>query len=998
MHPVTNMVENNVTTGGVLFLDIDHFAHIDEVVEHFFDYTYLLSDLMSIVYSHSGNGLHVYFVTDNLTPAEYAKSVAEHFAAFYLVTKKLLGDEVAAQMPINSNGEKVCDKSCMEFTQREFLSHSKTVCWNEWATKTNYEGEALKAIKEVLNDDRWIELRKKINKTRYSANTTNTEYTSATHKYKVLEIKEPVNPPYIEHGSRRLLFFALRTIYGVGDELWKQWNRCAELIPEQGHSTKEYLEYPTDKGQSWYKEKEFGRLSGDQFELLQTYGYTVVDVADIEVPDGYNNYTTLTGDLSGYTVVDVSLKQNEYMSDYLDTFISNATTYNYIASPTNTGKTEFVKNLQNKGYIADLCHPMTSTRDGKGGMNIITTDDVNENTLVEYQNVSMTFIYDTLGRIMDVCQTTTAKKRDYLFIDESHMFITEYSYRDRAISKLLGDLSQWYEHIFFMSGTTWEEYVFMDKPTIFNVTKVQPVRTSLSWYNYTTKKTKDGLQSYDQHLREHLLNNYHKGIKSIIYTNRNTSKMSKICDKLKQYGIRIGKYNSKTKHSKSVKGVNELNTMKDYDVFIATKYMSVGVEIKDEGYFDYIFTDNDINAQTIQQVKERTRNGYIHITIYRDTNYEPEAMPTQEEFSQSAELLNSPVQSVRNMFRIAWKLECDIVKYKKVLYTYDQTTDLYSFNDKAYNIYTQEYILSDKANKKDYILNYFSNRGIKYTEHDIQVSKYTVSRKVDNQLDSDYIMEHYTELCNYIDGLGEFASKNDYIREYDSTSKIQPKFEGGFYYFNNTNFVINVINILMQFPDKAERLLQHFKENNTPINMKELNDYKMLSELLSHNDTIRPVIKHTINTMKKHTDLSLTDKKQILSIIDEELQYVQRSKKIDMSDIENKDIVAIMTKLLQVIIRTTIKQCIIYPDLLKSNYEVVLTYITIDDVFADLLEDKRSNADKSVAITIDDTPYGSIKDACEELGWNYESFKTTRTRNKHKKQFTYKGHKVVVSD
>ena len=180
--------------------------------------------------------------------------------------------------------------------------------------------------------------------------------------------------------------------------------------------------------------------------------------------------------------------------------------------------------------------------------------------------------------------------------------------------------------------------------------------------------------------------------------------------------------------------------------------------------------------------------------------------------------------------------------------------------------------------------------------------------------------------------------------------------------------------------------------------MKELNDYKMLSELLSHNDTIRPVIKHTINTMKKHTDLSLTDKKQILSIIDEELQYVQRSKKIDMSDIENKDIVAIMTKLLQVIIRTTIKQCIIYPDLLKSNYEVVLTYITIDDVFADLLEDKRSNADKSVAITIDDTPYGSIKDACEELGWNYESFKTTRTRNKHKKQFTYKGHKVVVSD
>ena len=1001
----SNMVENNVTTGGVLFLDIDHFDYIDGVVEHFEDYVQLLPDLMSVVYSYSGNGLHVYFITDNLTPAEYAKSVVHRFAAFYLATKKILGDKAAAQMPINSDGKKVCDPSCAAFTQREFLSHSKAVRWNEWATITNYEGEALKAIKEVLKDDRWRELQGKINKTRYFTNiqksenpSAKTEYQSKEHKYKVLEIKEPVNPPYIDHGGRRQLFFALRTIYGVGDELWKQWERCAKLIPEEHHSTREFLKYPTDDGQGWYKEKELGFLYPDQFEVLRIYGYTVVDVADLDVPDGYNNYTTLTGDLSGYTVVDVSLKENEYMSDYLDTFISNATTYNYIASPTNTGKTEFVKNLQDKGYIADLCHPMTSTRDGKGGKNIITTKDVNENTLVEYQNTSMTFIYDTLGRIMDVCSTTTAKKRDYLFIDESHMFITEYSYRDRAISKLLGDLSQWYEHIFFMSGTTWEEYKFMKNPTIFNVTKVQPVRTALVWYNYTPEKTKEeGLKSYDQHLRQHLLNNHRKGIKSIIYTNRNTTKMAKICDKLKQYGVRIGEYNSKTKHSKSVNSVNELNTMKDYDVFIATKYMSVGVEINDKGYFDYIFTDNDINAQTIQQVKERTRKGGICITIYRDTQYEPDEMMTREDCLAFVEHLNSPVQQTRNFLRIAWKIDCGIAKYKKVLYTYDQTTDLYSFNDKAYEIYAQQYRLSREGNQKDYIFDYFSNRGINCKEHDIQVSKYTVSRKVDNQLDSDYIMEHYTELCSYVDGLGEFASMNDYIREYDTTTKMQPKFEGGFYYFNNTNFVINVINVLALFPDKAERLLQHFKENNTQINMKELNDYKMLSELLSHNDTIRPVIKHTINTMKKHTDLSLTDKKQILSIIDEELQYVQRSKKLKFDDM-SEDLVSAINKLLQVIIRTTIKQCIIYPELLQSKIEVVLTYITIDDVFADLLEDKRDNTDKGVAITVDGTDYSSIKEACEELGWNYESFKTTRTRNKHKKQFTYKGHTVVVND
>ena len=986
-----NMVENNVTTGGVLFLDIDHFDYMDGVVEHFEDYVQLLPDLMSVVYSWSGNGLHVYFITDNLTPDEYAKSVVHHFVAFYIATKKILGDEAAAQMPkriINDKVEKVCDPSCTAFTQREFLAYSPVVRWNEWATKVVYDSKTVKGIDEVLKDDSWSELSGKQNPIDY----TKIDYTPADCEYEVRGISDDITAPYIDHHERWTLFRSLVHLFGDTDELWKQWERCAKLIPERnGHNAKYYIEVP--RKENWLRGD--GPLS---IKMLRNFGYDVVRVNKYVVAGGYENATTLTGDLTGYKVIDVALGdgENEYMSKYTSIFLDNATTYNYIASPTNTGKTNFVKNLQNEGYIADLCYPMTSTRDGKGGKNIITTADVKENTLVEYQNTSLTFIDDTLCRIMEVCPPPE-KKRDYLFIDESHTIITDASYRSATMTKMIGDLSQWYEHIFYMSGTTWEEYKFIDHPTIFNVTKVQPVRTSLTWYNYTPKSTKEGLYSYDQHLKQHILQNYNKGIKTIVFANYSKAKVSKICDKLIKQNIRTGIYSRATKQSNTVKKVNEENIMSD-SIIIATNYMSVGVEIKEGLDYDYVFTDSGITAQQIQQVKERSRTGNIHISIYHNTEYEPEDFPLKEECEKQLTHLNSNDTDIRNIARSLLHLDNSPKKeMQSRFFTYDQTTDLYSFNEMSYDLNAHEHSMSDKANKKDYIFDYFTKRGVKCDEHNIQVSKYTVSRKVDNQLDSDYIMEHYNELCNYVDSLGEFASMNDFIREYDTTTKMQPKFEGGFYYFNNTNFVINVINVLMQFPDKAERLLQHFKENNTQINMKELNDYKMLSELLSHNDTIRPVIKHTINTMKKHTDLSLTDKKQILSIIDEELQYVQRSKKLKFDDM-SEDLVSAINKLLQVIIRTTIKQCIIYPDMLQSNYEVVLTYITIDDVFADLLEDKRDNTDKGVAIIIDDTPYDSIKDACEELGWNYETFRKIRSRHKNKKQFTYKGHTVVMND
>ena len=301
MHKKDDMIENNVTTGGVLFLDIDHFDYLKEVLDHFKDYIPYMPDIMCGVYSWSGKGIHLYFVTDNLTPTEYAKSVAEHFAMFYLVTKKLLGDEAAAQMPINSNDDSVCDKSCLEFTQREYLAYTPVICWNEWATKTVYTGAVLDEINKVLEQDEWFEIRNKLIPVDYSK----IEYTPDDCEYEIRGISDNITAPYIIHSKRWVLFRSLVHLFGNSDELWKHWERCARLIPERnGHNAKYYIEVP--RKENWLRGD--GPLS---IKMLRNFGYDVVRVNKYVAAGGYENATTLTGDLTGYKIIDVALGDGE---------------------------------------------------------------------------------------------------------------------------------------------------------------------------------------------------------------------------------------------------------------------------------------------------------------------------------------------------------------------------------------------------------------------------------------------------------------------------------------------------------------------------------------------------------------------------------------------------------------------------------------------------------------------------------------------------------------
>ena len=92
------------------------------------------------------------------------------------------------------------------------------------------------------------------------------------YKTKLLKVNNVENVPYIEHLVRRNLFKSLSTIFH-GDELKKEWTRCAKLIPEyHGHTTEYYINIP-------YKLDWNDSLSNNEYcdkDLLKLFGYEII--------------------------------------------------------------------------------------------------------------------------------------------------------------------------------------------------------------------------------------------------------------------------------------------------------------------------------------------------------------------------------------------------------------------------------------------------------------------------------------------------------------------------------------------------------------------------------------------------------------------------------------------------------------------------------------------------------------------------------------------------
>lgn len=90
-------------------------------------------------------------------------------------------------------------------------------------------------------------------------------------EYELKMYEKPYSVGYISHTDRWQLFCSLSRLFS-GDKLREEWEKCAELIPEEnGHSKNYYKNVP-------YKLDWNRKLTGEEYcniELLKQFGYVV---------------------------------------------------------------------------------------------------------------------------------------------------------------------------------------------------------------------------------------------------------------------------------------------------------------------------------------------------------------------------------------------------------------------------------------------------------------------------------------------------------------------------------------------------------------------------------------------------------------------------------------------------------------------------------------------------------------------------------------------------
>jgi len=262
--PVEEMKENGVCSNGLVFVDIDCGTKVrDVIMDKIEDINQFLGGAI-LTAAKTKKGLHVIFLSNPLTYNEYRMMVFVCISMLSHVVMKVCGIDLRA-IP------GALDACTYSIKQRLFLRYSPTIYWNDRPSISGrVDNKTLGALKAE-----YPELWKRVDNTPNSLNLpTEVRICNYANLYAINRVEKH---EYIEHHMRWRLFDSLCCIFvkELADttELFKQWNRCCELIDPVNHSTEWFKNEPlknkwydmwTEKQCQWYDE-----------DLLEEFGYIV---------------------------------------------------------------------------------------------------------------------------------------------------------------------------------------------------------------------------------------------------------------------------------------------------------------------------------------------------------------------------------------------------------------------------------------------------------------------------------------------------------------------------------------------------------------------------------------------------------------------------------------------------------------------------------------------------------------------------------------------------
>lgn len=326
----------------------------------------------------------------------------------------------------------------------------------------------------------------------------------------------------------------------------------------------------------------------------------------------------------------LKLNSNEYlgMFDYKITEEFKSGKANLIISPPGTGKTEFVKKIAEHDSVL-LVLPYISVIDAK----VIKDNDLGDNFDVYYGDASTADLkkgrsavmtVDKLGRL-DVDDILYMYK--YIIIDESHLLFTS-SFRLEAMANALknikkiteaGKFDDFAAKMVLMTGTPTGEEVYFNYYDMLNVMKITKDESRTKSIEFVLCNDSQEMQAL---IANQIANAINNGKRVLYPTNSGDIQAHKLVgmvEHLLSRPVKWSYYKKSNSNSEMYESINDHATVGEYELILASNYLSVGIDIKDMLDFEIIY-DSSFSGYEIEQFNCRLRNVDIISKIYIPVN------------------------------------------------------------------------------------------------------------------------------------------------------------------------------------------------------------------------------------------------------------------------------------------------------------------------------------------------------------------------------------------
>lgn len=297
---------------------------------------------------------------------------------------------------------------------------------------------------------------------------------------------------------------------------------------------------------------------------------------------------------------------------------------NLIVSPPGTGKTELVKSLSEK-YRILLVLPYISVIDAK----VIKDNDLGDNFDAYFGDAkvgdikkgrSAVMTLDKFGRI-DVDKI--AYMFDYVMIDESHLVFTS-SFRLEAMANSLKNIKSLIQMTAFddyaaklvmMTGTPTGEIPYFDFYKMLNCINVKK--------NENRNKSAEliicnNISEAQAKIAIYIAQCLKEGKKVLYPTNNGDVQAAKLIGMIEYQlgrGVKWSYYKKANSNSEMASSINNDATVGDYELILASNYLSVGIDIKDIADFTCVY-DGSFAGYEIEQFNCRLRSVDIQSKIF----------------------------------------------------------------------------------------------------------------------------------------------------------------------------------------------------------------------------------------------------------------------------------------------------------------------------------------------------------------------------------------------